>query len=131
MRYMMIVKANPKYEAGAPPEAELVAAIGKHSQKLIDAGILLQAGGLLPSSQGTRIGVTRGKLSVTDGPFTEAKELVGGFAIMELPSREEAIRLGKEFMQIHVDVLGPEYTGTLEIRPMFDPKSADCAPGTR
>jgi len=130
MRYMLMVTATPKYEAGAPVEPALIEAIGKHSRKLIDAGILVQAGGLQPSSKGARIGAKGGKLSVTDGPFTEAKELVGGFAIMELPSKEEAIRLGKEFMQIHVDVLGPDYTGMLEIRPMFDPESHDC-PGTQ
>ena len=66
-------------------------------------------------------------MTVTDGPFAETKELVGGFAILEAGSKDEAIRLGKKFMQVHVDVLGQAYEGTLEIRPMFDPASADCS----
>ena len=90
------------------------------------AGVLLQSGGLLPSSRGARVRVAGGKATVTDGPFAETKELIGGFAILEAPSREEAIRLGKQFMQVHADVLGPSYEGTLEIRPMFDP-GQDCA----
>ena len=89
-------------------------------------GVPLQSGGLLPSSKGARVKVSGGKLSVTDGPFAETKELIGGFAILDAASKEEAIRLGKEFMQLHVDVLGESYEGTLEIRPMFDP-GADCS----
>ena len=64
-------------------------------------------------------------MTVTDGPFAETKELIGGFAILEAASREEAIQLGKKFMQLHIDVLGHTYEGTLEVRPMFDPTSAD------
>jgi hypothetical protein len=64
---------------------------------------------------------------VTDGPFAETKELIGGFAILEAASREEAIQLGKKFMQVHVAVLGQTYEGTLEVRPMFDSASADCS----
>jgi hypothetical protein len=67
-----------------------------------------------------------GKLTVTDGPFAETKELIGGFAVLEASSREDAIRLGKEFMQLHVDVLGPAYEGTLEVRQMFDSNGTDC-----
>jgi len=61
---------------------------------------------------------------VLDGPFAETKELVGGFAILEAASKEEAIRLGKEFMQLHVDILGQSYE---EVRPMFDPAGAGCS----
>jgi len=68
-----------------------------------------------------------GKMTVTDGPFAETKELIGGFAILEAASKEEAIELGKKFMQLHVDVLGQTYEGTLEVRPMFDPASPDCS----
>ena len=66
-------------------------------------------------------------MTVTDGPFAETKELIGGFAILEAASKEEAIQLGKKFMQLHVDVLGQTYEGTLEVRPMFDPASPDCS----
>jgi hypothetical protein len=127
MRFMMLVKANPSYEAGQRPDPGLIAAIGRHSEKMARAGILLQSGGLLPSSRGARVQASRGRLSVVDGPFTETNEIVGGFAVLEAPSLDEAIRLGKEFMQIHVDVLGSSYEGTLEVRPMFDPANPDCA----
>ena len=90
-----------------------------------EAEILLESGGLLPSSKGARIQVGGGKLNVVDGPFAETKELVGGFAIMKADSRDEAIEMGKAFMQIHVDVLGPEYEGQLEIRQLMD--APNCA----
>ena len=127
MRFMMIVKADPSYEAGRPPNPALMAAVGKLSEEMSKRGILLQSGGLLPSSKGARVRVSGGKMTVTDGPFAETKELIGGFAILEAASKEEAIRLGREFMQLHVDVLGPAYEGTLEVRQMFDPASADCS----
>jgi len=73
-------------------------------------------GGLAPTSQGARVRVGRGKVSVTDGPFTEAKELVGGYAIIEVKSRAEAVEIGKDLMQLHGDVLGPTYEGEVEIR---------------
>jgi hypothetical protein len=126
MRFMMIVKADPGYETGRPPDPALIAAIGKLSEDMTKRGVLLQSGGLLPSSKGARVKVSEGKMSVTDGPFAETKELIGGFAILDAASKEEAIRLGTEFMQLHVDVLGQSYEGTLEIRPMFDP-GADCS----
>ena len=126
MRFMMIVKADPSYEAGRPPDPAMMAAIGKLSEEMTNAGVLVQSGGLLPSSKGARVRASEGKLTVTDGPFAETKEIIGGFAILEAASKEEAIRLGKQFMQVHVDVLGPSYEGTLEVRPMFDPGSADC-----
>jgi len=121
MRFMMIVKADRDYEAGMPPSPELMAAIGKLSEDNAKAGILLDAGGLLPSSHGARISVGSGKkLTVLDGPFAETKEIVGGYAILKANSREEAIELGKQFMKLHADVLGPSYEGELEVRPMQD-----------
>ena len=126
MRFMMIIKADAAYEAGQRPDPALGAAIGKLSEEMMKAGVLLQVGGLLPSASGARVRVSGGKMSVTDGPFAETKELVGGFAILEAASKEEAVRLGRQFMQAHVDVLGPSYEGTLEVRPMFDP-GVGCA----
>jgi hypothetical protein len=120
MRFMMIVKADKNYEAGAPPPPELMAAIGKLSEEMIKAGIMLDSGGLLPSSKGARIHVKQGKLTVIDGPFSEAKELIGGYAILQVKSKEEAIERGRRFMQVHADVLGPAYDGELEIRQMPD-----------
>ena len=120
MRFMMIVKSDKNYEGGAPPKPELMAAVGKLSEEMIKAGVLLDVGGLLPSSKGARINVGKGKLTVTDGPFTEARELIGGYAILQVKSREEAIERGRRFMQLHADILGPHYQMELEIRQMFD-----------
>jgi len=120
MRFMMLVKANKDFEAGAPPNPELMAAVAKLADEATARGVMVTSGGLLPSSQGVRIRVARGKTSVIDGPFAETKELVGGFAIFDLESKEEAIESGRRFMQLHADILGPSYEGELEIRPMFD-----------
>lgn len=120
MRFMMIVKATRDSEAGVPPPPELMAAIGKLGQEAALAGRMVAGGGLLPSSAGVRVRVAGGKLNVTDGPFSEARELVGGFAIFELPSKAEAVEAGRQFMQLHADILGPAWEGELEIRPMMD-----------
>jgi hypothetical protein len=117
---MMLVKADEDYEAGAPPNPELMAALAKLADDATARGVMVAAGGLLPSSQGVRIRVARGKTSVIDGPFAETRELVGGFAIFDLKSKEEAIQSGRQFMQMHSDILGPLYVGELEIRPMFE-----------
>src|SRR5262245_40821990 len=106
MRFMMLVKANKDYEAGAPHSPDLMAAVAKLAEEATAQGVMVTAGGLLPSSQGVRIQVARGKTSVVDGPFAETKELVGGYAIFDLKSRDEAIASGKRFMQLHADILG-------------------------
>ena len=121
MRFMMMVKADKDSEAGVPPSQELIAAIGKHTEEAIKAGIVLSNGGLLPSSMGARVRLAGGKLSVSDGPFAETKELIGGYAIVEAKSKHEAVELAKEFMKIHGDVLGSSYEGECEVRQMFDP----------
>jgi hypothetical protein len=120
MRFMMMVKGDEHYEAGKPPKKELLEAVVKHATELAKAGVLVGMGGLMPSAKGARIKASGGALTVIDGPFTEAKELIGGFGILKADSKEEAIELGKVFMQIHVDVLGPAYVGELEIRQMQD-----------
>ena len=127
MRFMIMVKADHDYEAGFPPKPALLGAIGKLSEDMVKAGVLLQSGGLLPSSRGARVRASGGRLSVTDGPFAETKELVGGYAIVEAKSRDEAVELGKQFMEAHVTVLGSSYDGECEIRQLFD--GSDCAPG--
>jgi hypothetical protein len=125
MRFMVMVKADKDYEAGLPPKPELLAAIGKLSHDMVEAGVLLESGGLLPSSRGARVRASGGKLSVTDGPFAETKELVGGYAILQAKSRDEAVELGKPFMEVHVTGLGSSYDGECEIRQLFD--AGDCA----
>ena len=120
MQYMMIIKATKDSEASSPPNPELMAAIAKLAEDATKRGVMVTAGGLLPSSEGIRVRVSSGKTVIIDGPFAETKELVGGFAIFNLESREEAVKMGAEFMQLHADILGPSYEGELEIRPMFD-----------
>jgi len=114
----MMVKACADYEAGLPPRPELMAAIGKLSQEAARAGILLASEGLQPTSKGALVKVSGGKLRVLDGPFSETKEVIGGYAILQASSRDEAIELGREFLQVHADVLGDSYEGQLEIREM-------------
>ncbi len=132
MKYMMMVKldakseAGRKYEAGTPPDARLEAAMGKLIGEMIKAGVLADTGGLLPMSKGAHIRAAGGKLTMTDGPFIESKEVIGGYAILRAKSKEEALKMGEDFMKLHVDILGPSYESELEIRQMFDP--ADLSP---
>ena len=118
MKFMMMVKAGKDFEDGKPHSPELGEAIGRITEEMRQKGILVGIGGLTPSSAGSRVKVKGGKLTVIDGPFTETKELIGGYAIMEVPSMEEAVELARRFMQIHADVMGPSYEGELEIRPL-------------
>ena len=91
MRYIVLVRASQAHEAGVMPSAELVAKMGAFNQQLAKAGVLLAAEGLHPSSKGLRITYAGPKPSVTDGPFAETKELIGGFWLVQVKSREEAI----------------------------------------
>ncbi len=120
MRFMMMVKGDAAYEAGTPPPAALEAAMGALIEKEARTGRLVEMGGLLPSAKGARVRVRKGKITVVDGPFAEAKELIGGYAVFELASKEEAIQSAREFMQLHVDVLGPSYEGECEVRQLAD-----------
>jgi hypothetical protein len=126
MKYMMIVKLNRNsqngrnYDTGMPPDARLTEAMGKIRERMIKAGELLDTGGLLPFAQGATIRVAGGKMAVTDGPFIESKEVIGGFAILQAKSKEEAIKMGQEFMKLHIDILGPSFEAEMEVRQMYD-----------
>ena len=111
MRFISMVKTA---ESG-PPSPELMGAIGTLAQEMATSGVLVEMGGLLPSAKGARVRLSRGAITVTDGPFTESK-LVGGYAIFSVGSKAEAIELGRRFLQVHSDVLGPEYDGTRDPR---------------
>jgi hypothetical protein len=126
---MMLVKSTKNSEAGLPPDPRLMQAIGKLAADQTQRGAIIASGGLSPSSQGVRIRVGGGKLTVIDGPFTESKELIGGYAIFELASKEEALAAGKQFMQVHLDVMGSSYEGELEIRPIFAGSQASAKQG--
>lgn len=119
MKFMLMMKATRAYEAGDPPDPALMAAMGPYVEKMASSGVLLETGGLFPSTRGTRVTLANDTMTVTDGPFSETKELIGGYAIVEVPTKEEAIRLTREFLQLHRDVLGPGYVGESEIREMM------------
>ncbi len=91
MRFMIIRKADAETEAGAKPTTELLAAMGNYMEEMVKAGILLGGEGVAPSSEGTRIQFKDGKPSVIDGPFAETKELLAGYAFIQVKSRDEAI----------------------------------------
>jgi hypothetical protein len=119
MRFILMAKAGS--ERAVPPNPELMAAIGKLTEEMTKKGILIDTGGLQPSSKGARLRLAGGKVTVTDGPFTEAKELIGGYAIVQVKSKEEAIELARQFLEIHADILGASYEAESEIRQMYDP----------
>jgi hypothetical protein len=124
MRYMMIVKHAEKQ---GPPPKELIDAITKMSEEAAKSGTMLGSGGLGPTGLGARVRLAGGQINVTDGPFTEAKEVIGGFAQFELKSKEEAIEGAVRFMELHKQHW-PGWEGETEIRQMLDPQ--DCAPKT-
>jgi hypothetical protein len=116
MRVMVIVKANEESEAGALPNPELIAAMGAYNNELIAAGVMLDGGGLQSSAKGARVSLRNGKASVTDGPFAETKELIGGYWIWQVKSLQNAIDWAKKAPS-EVD---REFN--LEIRPFFEPE---------
>ena len=112
MRFMYIV-TSPQPNRG--PSPALMEAMGKLADREIKAGRMIDSGGLMPVSMGAQVKITDGKLSVVDGPFVEAKEVIGGYAIFELPGKEEAVAMAVEFMQLHKDYM-PGWEGTCELR---------------
>ena len=125
MKFMLISYTTKDWEAGAAPDPRLLAAIPRLWEKMPKGGALLGTGGLAPSSMGAKVRVSGGKVLVTDGPFAETKEIIGGYAIVDVNSLDEAISISKEFFQLHVDVLGPSYEGGGEIRQMFHQEECD------
>jgi len=118
MRFMAMIKATKDYESGLPPKPELIAAMGKLAEEERKIGIFEMGGGLLPSAQGHKVTMTGSKITVTDGPFAETKEVIGGFAILNYDSHEAAIEGAKRVMKIHADAGVTDLE--IEIRPMFD-----------
>lgn len=117
MRFMAMIKATKDNEAGLPPKPELIAAMGKLAEEERRIGIFEMGGGLLPSSQGHKVMMVRGKVTVTDGPFTETKEVIGGFAILNYDSHHAAIEGAKRVLKIHSDAGVTDME--IEIRPMM------------
>ena len=118
MKFMMLVKHG---EISSPPPKELMDAIAILAEEAVKNGTMIANGGLAPMAQTTRVRVSGGNLTVTDGPFSEAKEVIGGFAQFELKSKQEAIEGATRFMELHRKYW-PEWEGETEIRQIFGPE---------
>lgn len=127
MKFIMLLKADKDTEAGKMPGEDIIVAMGKYNEELIKAGVLLAGEGLQPSSKGARIRFAGGKTTVIDGPFAETKELVAGFWMIQVKSREEAIEWAK---RVPFDPHGASATaggiGEIEVRQLFE--AADFSP---
>ena len=119
MKYMSFIRHSEKYREVTPPPT-LMAAMGEFIARWKKNGSLVDTGGLLPSKDGLRLRVAGGELSVTDGPFSEAKEVIGGWAILSGDTKAEVIRTATEFVELH-RIHWPDFEFECEVRPMFDP----------
>ena len=119
MRYLMIVKGDENLDRSGPPPQALFEAIDKLGQEAAKSGKIVSMGGLRHTADGARVRINNGKLTITDGPFTEAKEVIGGFSIMYLASKEEAIEEARKFMELH-RIHWPQWNGETEVRAMYE-----------
>jgi hypothetical protein len=113
---MMMVYANKDSEAGVLPSEELMAPMAKYHEELVKAGVLLDAMGLQPTSKGWRVQYSNGKRSVIDGPFTESKEIIAGYTLIQVKSREEAMEWAKRFPA----PFGEGNSGQIEVRQVYE-----------
>ena len=118
MKYLTFIRCSESYRKSSPPEA-LLKAMGTFVEKGFKEGTLVDTGGLKPSKDGLRVRLTNGEISVIDGPFTETKEVIGGWAILQTPTRAEVVRIATEFMELHRKHW-PGFEGESEVRPMDD-----------
>ena len=118
MKYLMLIKHDESYRSHEIPKG-LLDAMGAFVEESFKSGVLKDTAGLKGTAEGFRVRSRGGKLKVTDGPFTEAKEIVGGYAIVEVGSKEEALGIARQFMELH-RVHWPEFDGECEVRPLED-----------
>lgn len=123
MRFMILLKATPQTEAGVMPEEKLNAAMAEYLEQLAQAGVLLDASGLQPSAKGWRVRYPVGRPAIVDGPFAESKELIAGYTILQVRSREEALEWTRRFPVPH----GAGGDAEIEVRQLFEPE--DCVSG--
>ncbi len=116
MRFMIIVKATPQSEAGVMPEESLLTAMADYHEQLAKAGVLLDGNGLQPSAKGWRIRYSKGQRKLIDGPFAETKELVAGYTLIQVRSREEAIEWTRRFPA----PMGELQDAEIEVRQLFE-----------
>lgn len=119
MRILGLLKADKDSEAGAAPSAELMAEMGTFMEEITKAGVMLATDGLKPRSEGKRVRLARGKVTVIDGPFTESKELIASYALLEVKSMAEAIEWTTRFLKVCGE-------GECELRPIFE--ASDFSP---
>ena len=119
MRFMMLVRANKQSESGTLPDEKQLTAMGKYNEEMQKAGVLLDLSGLHPSQRGARVHFAGGKSSVIDGPFAEAKELIAGYWLIQVKSREEAIAWAQRV---------PFVDGEIEIRQVFELSDFPASP---
>jgi hypothetical protein len=116
VKFLMMIKHSESYGREDVPQA-LMDAMGEFVGEGIKSGVLKDTAGLKPTAEGFRVRSSKNRLKVTDGPFTEAKEVVGGYAMVEVASREEAMKIAKQFMELH-RLHWPEFDGECEVRPL-------------
>ena len=124
MRFMLIVRANKDSEAGVPPSRELIEAMGRFNEEMAKAGVMLAGEGLQPSSKGARVRFSGGKRTVIDGPFAETRELIAGFWMIQVKSKQEAI----EWARRAPAPFGEDQEAEIEIRQVFE--LSDFSPET-
>ena len=124
MRFMSIITSAHT----DMPTPELMEAMGKLADREIKSGRMIDMGGLMPLAAGVQVRIRNGELSVIDGPFVEAKEVIGGYAIMEFRNKEEALASAVKFMQLH-RLHMPGWEGTCEVRAMAGPEDTGCQAG--
>ena len=124
MKYLVFIRHAESFREAGPPAA-LMDAMDRFVQKSLQDGSLVDTGGLLPSKEGFRIRLAQGAISMTDGPFIETKEVIGGWAILNADSKVEALRIAQDFMELHRKYW-PQFEGEAEVRPMFDAGMGQC-----
>jgi hypothetical protein len=120
MRVMVFMKANKESEAGELPSTEMLTAMGKFNEDLVKAGVMLDGGGLHPSSKAKRVRFSAGKTTVMDGPFAETKELVAGYWLWKVKSMDEAVQWLNRMAEYVGPVASAGSEGVVEIRPLFE-----------
>ena len=116
MKYLSFIRTSEKYR-DLPMPAAFLEAMGEFVERSIKSGVVVDTGGLLPSKDGLRMRLAKGEIAVTDGPFSESKEVIGGWAFLQTNSKAEAVRIAHEFMDLHRKYW-PEFEGECEVRPV-------------
>ncbi len=116
MRYLLLIHTSPDVE-GPSPDERLAEDMGKLLEDMTKAGVLLDTAGLRPIKEATRIRLADGKQTVIDGPFTEAKEVIGGYCLLQARSKDEAVEWASRFLALH----GPDWDMSMEVRQLDDP----------